>query len=401
MDKKIEKFDLAIVGASIAGNFLCYLLSNTKLRIIVIEEHTEIGVPFQCAGIVSQKLTQLINVPKDIILNRVSVAKIVAPFGKFIKLSGDEKPYIINRIALDRLFYEKVKNNKNISFCLGEKFEYFKYIKENRKKCVLLETSKRNIKVKMLIGCDGPLSLVGKTLGIKNKVIYASQIRIKGTFSQYEAAMYFDPRWKELFGWIVPEGNNIYRIGMGASTNIGKKFKLFVKGLKIALNQKIDQQGGLIPYGMMNKIAFNNILLLGDSACQVKATTGGGIVMLLTCAKYSARCIVKCFKTNNFSKKFIKKNYEKLCASTIGRQLKIHYIIRSMLENFSNKDFEKLFKIIKTSNIKHLISFYGDMDFPRDLIFKLLKNPLVITFLIKFGLKHPNIFIKLLKTLIK
>ncbi len=401
MVKNIERFDLAIVGASIAGNFLCYLLSNTKLRILVIEEHKEIGMPFQCAGIVSQKLTQLIKVPKDIILNRVSVAKLVTPFGKIIKLSGDENPYIINRIALDRLFYEKVKNYKNISFYLGEKFESFKYIKENRSERVLLETSKRKIKVKMLIGCDGPLSLVGKTLGIKNKVIYATQIRVKGTFNQNEASMYFDPRWKELFGWIVPEGNNVYRIGIGTSTNIAKKFKLFTKALKIDINQKIDQQGGLIPYGMMNKIAFKNILLLGDSACQVKATTGGGIVMLLTCAKYAANCIIKCFKTDNFSKKVIKRNYEKLCATKVGKQLKIHYIIRSMLEEFTLNDFEKLFQIIKTSKIEHLISIYGDMDFPKELIFKLLKNPLVFTFLIKFVLKHPNIFIRLLKTLTK
>lgn len=401
MVKNIERFDLAIVGASIAGNFLCYLLSNTKLRILVIEEHKDIGLPFQCAGLVSQKLTQLIKVPKDIILNRVSVAKFVTPFGKFIKLSGDENPYIINRIALDRLFYEKVKNYKNISFYLGEKFESFKYIKENRKKRVLFETSKRKIKVKMLIGCDGPLSLVGKLLGIKNKVIYASQIRVKGTFNQNEASMYFDPRWKELFGWIVPEGNNIYRIGIGTSTNIAKKFKLFTKALKIDINQKIDQQGGIIPYGMMNKIAFNNILLLGDSACQVKATTGGGIVILLTCAKYAASCIIKCFKTDNFSKKVIKRNYERLCAIKVGKQLKIHYIIRSILEEFTKKDFEKFFQIIKTSKIEHLISIYGDMDFPKDLIFKLLKNPLGFTFLIKFVLKHPNIFIRLLKTLTK
>ena len=401
MDQNIEKFDLAIVGASLAGNYLCFLLANTNLRILVIEEHKEIGLPFQCAGIVSQKLVQLIDIPKDIILNRVSVAKIVAPSGKFIQLSGDENPYIIDRIALDRLFYEKAKNHENVSFYLGEKFESFQYIKDNHERFLLLKTSKRAVKAKMLIGCDGPLSLVGKILGIKNKVIYASQIRIKGTFNQNNAVMYFDPKWKELFGWIVPEGNQIYRIGIASSKKIATKFKLFTKTLGIDLKQKIDQQGGIIPFGMMNKIAFDNILLLGDSACQVKATTGGGIVMLLTCAKIAANCLIKCFKTNNFSKKFIKINYEKPCASKVGKQLKIHYIIRSLLEVFTKKDFEKFFQIIKTSKIEHLISIYGDMDFPKEIIFKLIKNPLVFTFLIRFILKDPHLFIKLLKILFK
>ena len=115
MEQHIEKFDVAVVGASIAGNYLTYLLSKTNLNIAIIEEHKGIGIPFQCAGIVSQKLSKLINIPKNIILNRVKVAKIVAPSGKFIKLAGNEQPFILDRVALDRFFYDKVKDNDNIT----------------------------------------------------------------------------------------------------------------------------------------------------------------------------------------------------------------------------------------------------------------------------------------------
>jgi digeranylgeranylglycerophospholipid reductase len=213
--------------------------------------------------------------------------------------------------------------------------------------------------------------------------------------------MWFNPKWKELFGWIVPEGNKIFRIGLASSKNINANFKFFIKLLNIDINHIIDKQGGLIPVGIMNKIAFNNILLLGDSACQVKATTGGGIILLLTSSKYAANCIIKCFRKNNFSKGFIRKYYEKPCASIVGKQLKIHYILRNVLEKLSQKDFHDLFKIIKTTKIEQLISFYGDMDFPKVLIIKLLKNPLVFSFLLKFMLKNPSIFIELLKMLAK
>ncbi len=401
MDQNIEKCDLIIIGASIAGNYLCYLLSETNLKIVVIEEHEKIGLPFQCAGIVSQKLHTLINLPERLVLNRVSTAKLVAPSGKTIKLSGNEKPLIVDRIALDRLFYEKTRNRQDITYYLGERFKSIQRIKDGDNKILLVETSKRKLKVKILIGCDGPLSSVGKIVGIRNKIIYASQIRVKGRFNQKEAVMYFDPRWKELFGWIVPEGNKVYRIGLATSKNISKKFKLFTKTLKVDLSQKIDQQGGIIPYGMMNKVAFNNILLLGDAACQVKATTGGGIIMLLTSAKYAASCIIKCFKTNNFSKKFIKRNYERPCASTVGKKLKIHYIIRNLLEYFTIKDYDKFYQIIKNSKVEYLISIYGDMDSPRELIIKLLKNPSIFIFMIKFVLTHPNLFIKLVRILTK
>ena len=96
MDREIENYDVCIVGASIAGNYLSYLLSNTNLNIVVIEEHKKIGLPLQCAGIVSQKLGKLIKLPKEIVLNRVNVAKLVAPEGAFVKLSGNEEGFVLN-----------------------------------------------------------------------------------------------------------------------------------------------------------------------------------------------------------------------------------------------------------------------------------------------------------------
>ena len=400
MNSNIENFDICIVGGSIAGNYLSYLLSKTDLKIAIIEEHDEIGYPFQCAGIISKKLDKLIELPEEIVLNRVEIARLVAPSGKFIKLSGDEQPYIVDRVALDKLFYEKIKNSKNITYFLGEKFNSFKYIVKSRQKHVLIKTSKRQLEVKILIGCDGPLSSVGRLLGVRNKMIYGVQIRTKGNFNQNEALMYFDPRWKELFGWIVPEGKNIYRIGLASSKNPAKNLKILLNKLHLTLEEKIDQQGGIIPIGTMNRVAFDNVLLLGDSACQVKATTGGGIVMLLSAAKHAASCIEKCFKTKNFSKKIIKRYYEKLCFATIGKQLKIHYIIRVVFEKFTNKDIESFFQIIKTNNIEKIISFYGDMDFPRELIFQLLKNPLVVKFLLRFIVRNPITLFKIIKILL-
>jgi len=397
MDRNLATFDVCIVGGSIAGNYLCYLLSNTNLKIIVIEEHEQVGLPLQCAGIVSQKLSELIDLPPELILNRVHTAKIVGPSGLFIRLSGNEKPYIIDRVGLDSLFYEKIKHNNNIQYSFGEKFRNFQIIKHNHQKVVLIETNKRKIKADLLVGCDGPLSSVGKVLGVKNKNLYAIQIRIKAHFDENEAVMFFDRRWKELFGWIVPERNSIYRIGMASSKNIVNNFRVFLNRINLNMKQKIDQQGGLIPFGLMNKLAFENVLLLGDSACQVKATTGGGIIMLSIAAKYAANCIKTCFKQNNFSKKKIKKYYEIPCRSTIGKELRIHYLIRLFLEKFSEKDFEKLFQIIKTTKIENHISLYGDMDFPKTLIFQLLKLPFVISFFFKFLMKYPELLVRLLR----
>ena len=140
MDENLDTFDVCIVGGSIAGNYLSYLLSNTNLKIIVIEEHKEIGLPLQCAGIISQKLSNLITFPNELILNRVKVAKIVSPDNSYVKLSGNEIPYIIDRTGLDLFFYEQARKSEKIQFLLGEKFKSYKRIKKRSQQILLIRT---------------------------------------------------------------------------------------------------------------------------------------------------------------------------------------------------------------------------------------------------------------------
>lgn len=396
MNNSIEEFDICIVGASIAGNYLSYLLSETDLNVAVVEEHKDIGIPFQCAGIISQKISDLIDLPTKIIKNRVDIAKLVAPSGKVIELSGNERPFIIDRVALDKHFYILAKDNANITFYLSEKVQSIKIIKNGIDQSVLIETSQRALRVKVVIGCDGPTSFVGSFVNVRNKLLYAAQIRIKAKFEENKAVLIFNPRWKELFGWIVPESNSIFRIGLASSDKIKQKFDIFLRMLNIDYREKIDQQGGLIPYGMMNKCAFDNILLLGDAAGQVKATTGGGIIMLLSAAKIASNCIKKAFKKNNFSQQFLKKNYEIPCRASIGNQLKIHFLIRKILESLDTAEFHSFFKIIKQTHIEQMISVYGDMDFPRKLAVKMLRTPVVVKFLLKFIIRRPVLLLRLL-----
>jgi digeranylgeranylglycerophospholipid reductase len=400
MSQHKAHFDAVIIGASLSGNYLGFLISRLNINIAIIEEHQEIGLPFQCAGIVSQKLTTLVDVPSYILLNRVNIAKLTAPDGTHINLSGNEHPYIIDRVAFDQYFYSLIKTKRNVHYFLGEKFESFNYEYHDSERYVIVKTSKRTITTRLLIGCDGPLSRVGRSLNVKNKFLYATQVRTRANFPENEASLYFNPLWKELFGWIVPEGDSRFRIGLATTQNLAQKFRLFLKTINVSYGNKIDQQGGIIPYGKMNKCAFNNVLLLGDAACQVKATTGGGIIMLITAAKYATRAIKQCLLKNDYSGKILKKYYQEPLDQTIGKELKIHYLIRVILEHFTTDDYLKFISIIRNTELSKILSIYGDMDFPRKLVPRILKSHQVIFFLIKFLTRNPTLCLKLFFNLI-
>lgn len=387
-DTDLEHFDVVIIGGNIAGAYLAYLISKSGIKTVVIEEHKETGLPLQCAGIISKKLADIVELDPSIVINEVNIARIYSPSGTYLELKGNESPLIVDRTQLDKSFYKKAAKS-GAKFYFNEKFLTYKKLKN---KFIIVKTNKRKIRAKLIVGCDGPLSKVAKINGIKPSFIYGVQVRARYPLPNDITEMYFNHDYKELFGWIIPEGNGICRIGMGCLKNPGVNFKRFLSDLNINLPEIINRQGGLIPFGYMKKIAFDRAILLGDSANMVKATTGGGIIMLLSAAKVASEAIINGCDKNSFSEKLLTRYYEK--DPEIRRlkiELKIHYFIRLILQRFTSNDFDRFFYLYKMTDIKKIIQQYADMDFPKRLMLKLIFNKSFLRFIISFIIRNFNI----------
>jgi digeranylgeranylglycerophospholipid reductase len=399
-----EKCEVCIIGGNIAGANLAYLLSQEKIDVIVVEEHSETGIPLHCAGIISQKLSRIIDLDTSLILNRVKKAILVSPNNLELEMNGKEEPYVLNRVGLDQSQYKRAKNS-GARFYFNEKFKTYRKVKGNVKDTsnsgVIIFTDKHKISAKIIVGCDGPSSRIAELNGVKHNLIYGMQVRAKYNCSNNLTKMYFDPRWKELFGWVIPEANGICRIGMGCISSPAKNFNAFLESLQVSKENIVNKQGGWIPWGYIRRIAFDRTLLLGDAGCMVKATTGGGVVMLLIAAKTAKNAIKKAIETNNFTEKFLIHNYEKPLKKEIGVDLKLHYIIRLLLTRFSTEDYNRLFELYNNSKeLQKIIDRYADMDFPKRLVVKLVFNKDIVRFIFGMMRKNLNIIPELLDILI-
>lgn len=370
-----ENFDLCIIGGGIAGNYLAYLLSyhaklqEIPLKICVIEEHQEIGLPFQCAGIVSQKILRLTKLPPRLILNRVNEAHLYAPTGEKIRVIAQENPVILDRVAFDNYFAEKAQR-MGVTYFMSEK-----YVKFNRLNLDWLEviTNRRTLCCHILVGADGPNSTVGRQLNKRNILVPAAQIRAKMIWKRHVTSMYFDPQWRELFGYVVPEGNNgVCRIGLACLRHVPKKLRLFTTKIGIKPRDIIDRQGGILPMNLPSRLVWDNVALIGDAAGFVKATTGGGIIMIISAAQILTPALLSCFKKADYSSRFLKRKYQIPIKLSIGIELKVHYIIRLFLLNLAPKEYQQLFKFYYLPKIRNLIYQEADMDFPAKVILKFL-----------------------------
>jgi digeranylgeranylglycerophospholipid reductase len=353
-------------------------------------------VPIQCAGIMSQKLVRIVDLDPTVIQNHVKVAKLISPDNSTMVMKGREQPIILNRAKFDQVFYHRGVE-KGVTYYFNEKFITYKRIKNNGVKVI---TDKRIIHAKLIVGCDGPLSKVAKLNGVSHNFLYGMQVVAHYTIDMNVTEMHFDPKWKEMFGWVIPQAKGICRIGLAAKSDPKDCFDSFLSKIGIKKEDIISKQGGLIPFGYPRRVAFDRTLLLGDSACMVKATTGGGVVMLLSAAKIARTAIKNAIHNQDYSKKFLVKNYEQAKSMIMLRaELKVHYFIRLVLQRFTTHDFNWFFKLYTNTNMKTIIEKYADMDFPRRLLLKLLINRTFDRFLVHFLARNLGIipqFISLL-----
>ena len=73
-------YDVIVVGAGPVGGHLGRILSERGLHVLLLEEHKEIGKPFQCAGLVTPSAMNRVGL-HDSVLTDVWGARIHSPQG--------------------------------------------------------------------------------------------------------------------------------------------------------------------------------------------------------------------------------------------------------------------------------------------------------------------------------
>ena len=356
---------ITIVGAGPAGSYLGYLLAKQGKEVTILEEHSTIGSPVQCTGIVTHSIEKFFKLKNDVIAKKLDKVIVVSKSNR-ITINVDE--IVMWRDRFDR-FVAEMAQKEGAKILLNHQFIGF-----NGKNSIKVKDKKTNktkeIKTYPIVGADGPYSAVAKAAGINSNSGYyvgmQAKVNLKMDTSSFET--YFGSEFPDFFGWCVPESEDVARIGIGCFENAQEHFYRFLKS-RTGSKDIICWESGLIPlYNPKKTIQKDNVYLIGDAATQVKATTGGGIIPSLKAAHTLCDCIV-----NN-------KNYNKEFEKQSGKELLLHLRIRKILNKFSDKDYDKLLNLMSQEKVREILKKY-DRDTPIPLVTNLLlKEPRFLYF---------------------
>jgi geranylgeranyl reductase family protein len=312
-----EVFDVVVVGAAVAGSRTAELIAESGRSVLLIEDNVNIGHPCKCTGLVSWRIKELLpTMPENLFVNTVHEAKFHAPNGKSFILSSRKPVYVIDRPGLDKYLFD-LAQEAGVQTHTGERFLSY----EKREDGIEIKTDKDTYKAKMIIGADGANSSVGKQAGLEYPEDYlvGIQTTASGNFDKVE--LWFGSNVSpKFFAWVVPENENIARIGLATDRKAGDFYERFLK-MRIGRIEKPDV-GGIIRFGLMRRTCDDRMMVVGDAACQVKPYSGGGIVMGLISSRVCAEAALAAFRHKNFSRDFLVRNYDDKWKAKIGSSIR-------------------------------------------------------------------------------
>ncbi len=358
MLKEILESDVVIVGAGPIGCKTAELLGKNNLKVIVLEKNNKIGKYSACTGLVSNRIFDLSGISKKVVVNKIKSARFYSTKNNFIELKHKTPVYVIDRNRFDKELAEKAKKYSQIK--LSTSFE--DYIIEDN--FVRVKTNKEILKTKILIGADGPNSLVARKskINLPDNLLVGVQSTIKSDYIPDTAELWLKQS-PDFFAWVVPENNKWARVGIATKNNATKYFKKFVKmriGKKIKYKNQIS---GLIRFGIIKKSVSDNVILVGDAASQVKSFSGGGLIYGFIGSKIAADACAKAIKNKRYDHSFLKENYDKIWKQELYWPMKKGLLLHKIINNIPESilDFG-----IKSSNIIKPFLENQDMDLLSD-----------------------------------
>ncbi len=389
------EWDVIVIGAGPAGCFTAMLIALSGFKVLILEEHQEIGHPVHCAGLISPRAMELAGANKSGVLNNLTGLRVFSPLSTILNIeSSSDLALAIDRAKFDQELAAKAENAGAV-LMKGVKADGIERITGGFR--LMTESGNKTISTKLLIGADGVDSSVAKWLRLSGQnpkaVMYAADAQMQCTDTSSISVFLgqnLAPGW---FGWMIPLDEKTCRVGTGHALvepaySTQRYFQELVdnnpqifKDLKM-----IRYTGGKVPLGKMSRIYSANAMLVGDAACQTKPISGGGIYMGLRGAQICSQTAVEALSEDDLSEAKIS-SYQRLWEKEMEEERTNAMKLRESFLNFSDEDIDSVIRFLNKPKYHKLILKHGDIDYPSCLGKKLLSLILRKNSLMKAALR--------------
>jgi digeranylgeranylglycerophospholipid reductase len=389
-------YDVVIIGGGPCGLIASREIARNGNRVLIIEEHQEIGYPVQCSGLysVSGLKTLGLKIGKDLIANTIKGGRFFSPSCKEILAYSDkERARVVEKKLFDKyLAREAARAGVEIKLktrALGLKREKDIHVSIDG------PGGREKIKSPLVIGADGVRSNVARWCGLETpeKIVAAAQVEVEDVEVESDVAeMYFGREYApNFYAWILPKGE-VYEVGVGVRNGSAPPRKYLEKFIrqhpvaskKIKGKSIIEFNMGGFPLAVSKNTVSDGIMIVGDAAGQTKASTGGGVITGGIASMIAGAAANKALEARDYSEEFLRREYELKWKEELGFELKVHEALRNMFDSMSDEQLDSLFDLAIEAHVNEIMVKYSDTDRPSEFLRELLAEERMLEVMQKF-----------------
>jgi len=370
--------DIVVVGCGVAGATAAENAASLGSRVLILEEHEQAGVPSHCSGHVGIKSMKRLGVhpPSNIIKNQIRGATFHSPSGQVLRLERQAPiTWVLDRRAFDEHLAARAKTAGAEMWPNCRALSMRTLEPGTVQVRVSADGKPRSVSCRVVVDCEGvaPTLAPARPAGERRKSIWVNSAQVhvdRVTDSDNDMVeVYLGSKYAPgFFAWIIPWRDGSAKVGLatreGNAKTLLERFMKKHPDASRKLKASVGHQASFHPMplgGPISKTFYPGMLVAGDSAQQVKPTTGGGIVFSLICGKAAGEVAHEATVMDDTSELFLSK-YERQWRNEIGSDLSAMRRIRIMLFRLPDQYLERIFSVARSLGVASVLSRADDID---------------------------------------
>lgn len=306
----MERCDVAVVGAGLAGLETARRLSHAGLDVVLVDRKTDLGRGIHTTGVFVRRSLEDFEFPPGTLGPPVRHVTLVSPRGRELDLASDREEFRVGRMAelyQDRLSAAQRAGVRWFPGCRLIGVE----ARDQFRSALRLERAGEPslLEARYLVGADGATSAVAAGLDLdrnRELLIGIEEVLVgPGLSGPPRFWCVLDPVTAPGYlAWVIHDGVEVHLGAGGVSDRFSPQLALAaIRGrarrwLDLDRSEVRERRGGLIPVGgVLRRIVSPRGLLVGDAAGAPSPLTAGGLDPCLRLAALAAEVIPKWLAT--------------------------------------------------------------------------------------------------------